>query len=100
MAQKKSSKVPKRKGPEFGVNDFQTVYSDYTYMNYNLAGVRFVFSSISGTEQGRKPYLEAQVAVCMSAEHTLQMYELMGEQLKEYEDKFGPIRRGPSQQRT
>jgi len=92
---KSSKKVPKKpevKPPEFGKNDFQTFYADYTHISYNLAGMRFVFSSISGTEQGRKPYLEGQAAVCMSPEHAVQIYVLLGNHLKEYEEKFGPIR--------
>ena len=71
--------------------DFETFYSDYTHVSYNFAGICFTFSVIKGNDS----HLEQQVAVSMSPEHATQVHELLGRYLKEYEDKFGPIRPSP-----
>ena len=70
------------------------VYADYTNLTLSYTGFRFLFSvAVEKTEE--RAILSPQAAVCMSAEHALQVYRLMESQLELYQKQYGQIRELP-----
>ena len=73
------------------------VYADWTALTSSYTGFRFLFS-VALDKSKESVTLTPQSAVCMSAEHALQVYRLMGRQIELYEKRYGQIRELPDDQ--
>jgi len=99
MAEEKQGKPEERidlnSEPQFVKSPFDTLYSDYTNVQYNFAGFKFTFNILLGKTKEGAPILDPQVSVCLSAEHALQLAQVLSNMLREYQKKNGAIRPEP-----
>ena len=86
--------------PQLGKMPFNTLYSDYTRLQYNFAGFKFTFNVVCDSKEEGVPVLEPQVAVCLSAEHALQVFDVLSGLLGKYQKKYGAIRSEPHLEET
>jgi len=81
--------------PELQKRAFDTLYSDFTHLGFNYAGFKFTFNVVFDRTEEGAAIIEPQATVCVSPEHAFQIHMLLSGQLREYQEKYGPIRTEP-----
>ena len=99
MAPIKKKKTSSRKKPQEKKKPLQlspekhpALYADYTNIQVNYTGLKFMFSTVWGLKEDNTPDLRPQITVGVSPEHAAQILTLLADMLEVYQDRYGPIR--------
>jgi hypothetical protein len=71
-------------------------YADYVTANTGYFGVKISFGTYSPASAPDAPEIDLCCSIGMSVEHANSLYEVLGKQLRFYEEQFGSIRTEPS----
>ena len=92
-ARKKPGEKVSRQVEAVRSSNYGDVYSDYASLRISSLDMKIVFSQIL-SDDDEKMRVEDQASVTMTPEHALEVWELLGRNIKMYEAKVGELRQG------